>query len=362
MDLKRALWRLAFAAHREGGTADTEAVADIGELQLLKTLVELHPDRSYDWAHQVVEVMQLRTGLLLERAPGVYTFPHRTFQEYLAGAYLSVQGDFARQASHLATEGAFWREVVLLAVGKLVHVSGEIDKPRALLEELCPVQTVETNVSGRHAWLAGDALLEMGRHRLRDSAAGRDLDARVRQRLVALLRAGRMRPVERVAVGNTLARLDDPRFRADAWYLPDEPCLGFVEIPEGPFHMGSDKRRDALAYDDEMPQHTLSLPSYYIARYPVTVAQFRAFIETSGHAWERADRPQGQANHPVVRVTWHDALAYCRWLTERLRVWESTPEPLARCSARKTGVSLCRARRNGKRPHGARMGANIPGA
>lgn len=66
VDLKQALWRLAFEAHREGGTADAETVADIGELRLYKTLVELHPDKSHDWARQVVEVMKLRAGLLLE--------------------------------------------------------------------------------------------------------------------------------------------------------------------------------------------------------------------------------------------------------------------------------------------------------
>jgi hypothetical protein len=95
VDLKRPLWRLAFAAHREGRTTGAEVVADIGEPRLNKTLVELHPDKSRDWAHQVVEVMKLRAGLLLERVPEAYTFPHRTFQEYLAGAHLSCQSNFA---------------------------------------------------------------------------------------------------------------------------------------------------------------------------------------------------------------------------------------------------------------------------
>ena len=58
--------------------------------------------------------------------------------------------------------------------------------------------------------------------------------------------------------------------------------LGFVEIPAGAFWMGS-TQRDRLADDDEKPRHRVTLPRYYIARYPVTVAQFRAFVEASGY-------------------------------------------------------------------------------
>ena len=172
-------------------------------------------------------------------------------------------------------------------------------------------------------------LLEIGRNRVRDSALGRDLDGRVRRRLVALLRSSHLPPVERAAAGNTLARLGDPRFRADAWYLPAEPLLGFVEIPEGPFLMGSDRQHDSLVYDDEEPQHTVIVPLYYIARYPVTVAQWQAFVETSGYTPADARSLQGIPNHPVVYVNWHDALAYCDWLTPRLREWPATPAVLA---------------------------------
>ena len=329
VDLKRALWQLAFTAHRDGGTTDGEAVADIGEMALAQALRALHPDQSRDWAYQVIEVMQLRTGLLLERDQRVYSFPHRTFQEYLAGAYLSVQGDFARQAAALAAAGAFWREVILLAVGRLVHVSGELDKPRALLEELCPTRRQRGASAWRREGLAGEVLLEMGRSRVCDSAAGQALDARVRQRLVTLLRTPRLPAVQRVAMGDTLAGLGDPRFRDEAWFLPAEPLLGLVEIPAGPFRMGSDPGQDAEARAVEQRQHEVVLPRYYLGRYPVTVAQWRAFVQVSGHTRECAASLQGLANHPVVWVSWHEALAYCQWLTARLREWSGTPEPLA---------------------------------
>lgn len=328
VDLKRALWLLAFEAHRTGGTANGEAVADIGEGQLERALRELHPDKSRDWAHQVIEVMKLRAGLLVERVPEVYTFPHRTFQEYLAGAHLAAQPDFAQHAAQLVT-GAFWREVILLAVGRLVYLNGDTAKPLALVAELCPAQSVDTDIAWRQVWLAGDVLLEMGKNRVEDSALGRELAERVSHRLVNLLQSNRLSPVERAAAGDTLACLGDPRFRADAWFLPNEDLLGFVAIPDGPFLMGSNPNQSRDAQEREQPQHELHLPRYYIARYPVTVAQFRAFVEASGHHPDDEDSFQGLPNHPVASVTWDDALAYCEWLTKTLREWGETPEPIA---------------------------------
>ena len=331
VDLKRVLWRLAFEAHQTGGTSqETDgAVADIGESQLTRALAELHPDKSRAWAYQVVEVMKLRAGLLIEREPAVYTFPHRTFQEYLAGAYLSAEPEFAKSVVNLVAEGPLWREVVLLAVGRLVHYSGDTAKPLTLAAELCPAQAKDSDTGWRNAWLAGEVLCEVGRNRVEDSSLGRELAERVSQRLVDLLRKERLSPVERAAAGETLGRLGDPRFREEAWYLPNEELLGFVEIDAGPFLMGS-KNSDRYAEENEKPQHTLNLPTYYIARYPVTVGQFAAFVAASGYQPQAgAYRWQGALNHPVVNVTWYDALAYCEWLTEVLREWEGTPEPLA---------------------------------
>jgi formylglycine-generating enzyme required for sulfatase activity len=108
--------------------------------------------------------------------------------------------------------------------------------------------------------------------------------------------------------------------------LPDEPLLGFVEIPAGQFTMGSDKRQDSSADDDELPQHKVDLPRYHIGRYEVTVAQFLAFVQASGFQSRTTQAPDGRTDLPVVNVSWHDAMAYAMWLDKSLRESRTTPD------------------------------------
>lgn len=120
--------------------------------------------------------------------------------------------------------------------------------------------------------------------------------------------------------------------RADLGLLPDARLPGFVEIPAGPFLMGSDPAIDTLAYDVErwsadQPQGVVDVPAFLIGRSEVTVAQFAAFVGATGHETD----PQtlaGPPLHPVSFVSWPDALAYCRWLEELLRESPATPPEL----------------------------------
>jgi formylglycine-generating enzyme required for sulfatase activity len=91
---------------------------------------------------------------------------------------------------------------------------------------------------------------------------------------------------------------------------PFEPEL--VHIPAGEFLMGSDPEKDKNASPDEEPQHRLHLPDYYIAKTPVTNAQYAVFAK----ATDRRTPPAGKEHHPVVNVSWRDAMAYCQWLAE----------------------------------------------
>ncbi len=119
------------------------------------------------------------------------------------------------------------------------------------------------------------------------------------------------------------------QLRPNPWVLPEEPLLGFVEIPGGPFRMGSDPSVDPMAFDNERwsateLQGTVEVPTFYIGRYEATVAQFRAFVEATGHPVQ-AEPLAAPPDFPVAFVSWPDALAYARWLEGELRESADVP-------------------------------------
>lgn len=118
---------------------------------------------------------------------------------------------------------------------------------------------------------------------------------------------------------------------ANPWALPEEPLLGFVEILGGPFRMGSDPSADPMAFENERwsaneLRGTVDVPTFYIGRYEVTVAQYRAFVEATGHAAVEGTLA-APPDFPVAFVSWPDALAYTRWLEAQL---SASPESPAR--------------------------------
>jgi formylglycine-generating enzyme required for sulfatase activity len=326
--MRQALNRLAFEAHRDQPAL--VGTADIAEEKLVPALLALaqHPDPDLRPA-RLIEYLRDRAGLLEPRGVGVYAFPHRTFQEYLAACYLTDVGFPDDLAALLRAEPNRWREVTLLAGAKAVR--GTAAAAWTLAEALCfekpPAQPLPEDAGYWVALLAAQVLVE-NKSLGQVAERNRPKVERIRTWLVRTLQHNALPAVDRAQAGDALADVGDPRFRADLWYLPGEPLLGFVEIPEGPFLMGSNDESDSWIFGKASPQHKVTLPTYYIARYPVTVAQFRTFVDASGYQWGPSNSQQGAAHHPVVYVSWHDALAYCDWLTVRLREWSGTPEPL----------------------------------
>lgn len=96
----------------------------------------------------------------------------------------------------------------------------------------------------------------------------------------------------------------------------------WVTIPAGAFIMGSDPKSDPNAWDDDQPRQMVELAEFQIARVPVTNLQYRAFVEATGYVspahWVGEAIPPGKDNHPVVEITWYDALNFCTWAMVRL--------------------------------------------
>jgi formylglycine-generating enzyme required for sulfatase activity len=95
-----------------------------------------------------------------------------------------------------------------------------------------------------------------------------------------------------------------------------------IFIPAGRFLMGSPPGPEVAA--EETPQHEVNLPAYRIAKYPVTNLQYAEFLKWVKHieppkkvGWFSREPPAAKVDHPVVGVSWDEAQAYGRWLSEQ---------------------------------------------
>jgi len=376
--IRSALEKLAYLTHvRQSAEQERDGdSADIPRAEVLQAFCDVLPEDVN--AELVLRYLETRSGLLMGRRENVYAFPHRSFQEYLAACHLAaVEQDLSLKLRALVYEDLdWWREVFLLGVGKqrLGGLGGAVGLVSMLLPAEVEYAKDITETDWRVSVLAGQALLEM---RLEERSPGQvsfhEIMARAARWLVRIVESGHLTPAQRLEAGDTLASLGDPRFDEKLWSLPvllrgkPEALLGFVHIPGGAFVMGSaDEEKDA--YKDERPQHKLNLPDFYMARYPVTNAQYAHFMEAGGYETERYWTPQGWDwrqgrdfdlslikdddlrknyqdwlsgrpqekrgqpywwNHPqwgaptrpVVGVCWYETLAYCAWLEELLKTF-----------------------------------------
>ncbi len=384
--LRGALERLAYGIHRrQGGEPGRgEAPADVTRGEVLEAFEPLLAEVE---GGVLLDYLEQRAGILISRRQGIYAFPHRSVQEYLAACHLGNLGDPAAEIRrHAFEDPVWWREVVLLALGRMKRSGiGSAVGALAVLQPESPEEETEADlgdVAWRVAGLCGQAVEELG---LRDGAAERPHFAaaldRARRWLARLVELGRLPARERLEAGDVLGRLGDPRpgvavLEGVATDGPALPDVTWVEIPAGAFTMGSPDD-DELARDFEKPAHEVRLERFWLARYPVTNAQYRPFVEGGGYAerqywseagwcwrrgeegepdlswlseenretwrnWlakrpaEKRDRPfywdhtrLSAASRPVVGVTWHEAVAYGRWLEAWLGELPSEALPAA---------------------------------
>jgi formylglycine-generating enzyme required for sulfatase activity len=137
------------------------------------------------------------------------------------------------------------------------------------------------------------------------------------------------------------------------------PPDSFVFIQGGSYLMGSPE--DEAERNNYETQHQVKVGDFYMAKYPVTVAQFETFIseenyrtdadkkggsficdgknynQKSGVNWrcDTMGELQKDKQHPVIHVSWNDASAYCKWISEKLnRTFRLPTEAEWECACR----------------------------
>lgn len=87
-----------------------------------------------------------------------------------------------------------------------------------------------------------------------------------------------------------------------------------VEIKGGIFQMGYENGSNI---NDAAPVRTISVSDFYMSKTPVTVAQWKYFIEKTGKKMPAEPTWGWKENHPMVNITWAEAVEYCDWLSEQ---------------------------------------------
>ncbi len=304
-DVERVLWQLTYELHGTSGKRTIDLPAD----RLRKALAGIHPKQhqGWSWADEVLALMRLRDGLLVAVDDQVFTFPHRSFQEYLAARGLLLCEDQVPALARQHASDDAWREVVLLACATLSQENRR-QPAQCVLRELIAGK-LQARRDAKIILLAGEAWREFGPHRKLGSD-GADLAKRLPVLLTRVLQQFDLEPASRLAAGLLLADLE---------ILP----------------------RDL---DELVAVPIASSPGFKVGKYPVTNAQYQRFMDAGGYDRDRgwisaegqadilkhkgewptvprywSNRRFNRSTQPVVGVSWWEAMGYCAWLTAELR-------------------------------------------
>jgi formylglycine-generating enzyme required for sulfatase activity len=318
--IRHALTNLAYAMQTsQTGTEISRAEAE----QLLSSVVGA-PDPAL--------LLRLAAAASLLDVGEKVRFTHQLLQEYFAAR--RMEADMLAEKSPAAFwppdswwETHTWDETAII-------LAGMRDEPERVARWIAPAQPE----------VAYQALTESGvqidiekidaatRAALIDGAQGKITEENpvgraAAYRVLGYLRADERRGTRVVVVG-ARRPTEVPVGRA----VPD---IDWAEIPAGKFQMGGDP--DAY---NAWKGAEIDIPyTYWMAKYPVTVAQYDLFVNGDGYTndayWTQAglkwrgDKRQPDygwndprwhiANHPVIGVTWYEAAAFCKWLTAQDR-------------------------------------------
>ena len=261
---------------------------------------------------------ELHSGILVSRMEGEVEFWHLTFQEYLAAlelASLSAPEYGPRIEGKLHAPG--WSELILLLGGCLRRVG--IRRAAELIRSILAGDD-SLNGTARAVGLVGRILHDIAPYG-GDPAHNTGYDEALRRTLAVFEPVTDSELTTRIEVADALGQAGDIRLSDGARWL---------DVPAGRFWRGSDQS------ENEKPEGWVELPAFRIARWTVTVGEYRRFVtdgdgydnrawwDDDGWSWrerEGVSSPSGweqqkeKSSYPVTGVSWSEADAYCRWRT-----------------------------------------------
>ena len=262
-------------------------------------------------------------GCWWSAAKASIAFSHLTFQEYLAARAVSDKADYVEYTLKRLSD-SWWREVVLLEAGYL-SMQGK-QRATALIQAI--MDCAEEPEPYHNLVLAAECVRDVGQARVTGDLSG-EVQRRLRKEfetplplpedancnaetsidIATLIR-------RRAAAAEALGRIESGAGTQPAfWRLPfGEPV--WVDVPAGEFCMGGDGSMMATSTSRELA----CFQDCQGADHKCAVSFLCRGDESSKRLehWQDGKIPRGMESHPVVNVSWHDALKYCEWLSTKI--------------------------------------------
>lgn len=298
------------------------------------------------------------TGLLTNSGENVYEFTHRHFQEYLCASYLYNQTPIKAAkiiSTGLEEEKRIWAEAAILYL-EIMRDYKDIDRIVITIQQL-----LYNGAKGWSAWYIAlnIEILNEQDNKTVESLLSPTTIEQLRKLFLSVFGDIDSLPTrERAFCGKILGNLGDLRCGVglDDKGLPD---IVWCKIDAGTYKLGADdnikkivktqlfgnrKWGENVGFKREEPQIDIQLDAFFIAKYPVTVAQFNAFVEANdgyfcqdswtwspvGYRWyevnvenknlEQIKSAKGKSNspnYPVTDVSWIEAVSFCQWLSKK---------------------------------------------